>query len=146
MWTYYSFTARRLVCVFYVCLNMAISDTSGVFFAEVLSLEAQLSCCPQCWLSFVLAVQGCSSWVIGAAAHLPRSARNIRRWLLFLLRSSCASSRLVKVICHPAVQQSYGWTMLFAWFLSWLPCRFGNCGRIFASWEGFLCHICLFEE
>lgn len=74
MRTYYSFTARRLVCVFYVCLNVAINDTSGVSFAEVLSLEAQLSCCPQRWLSSVLSVQGCSSWVTGAAAHLPRSA------------------------------------------------------------------------
>lgn len=38
MWIYYSFTVRHLVCVFYVCLNVAINDTSGVSFAEVLSL------------------------------------------------------------------------------------------------------------
>lgn len=43
MWTFYSFTASLLACVFFnVCLNVAINDTCGVFFAEVLSLEAQL--------------------------------------------------------------------------------------------------------
>lgn len=98
--------------MWFLCVVRRGHDTSGVFFAEVLSLEARLSCCPQCWLSSVLSVQGCSSWVMGAAAHLPRSAWNIPLLLLFLLRSSCSSSRLVKVICHPAVRQSYGWTTL----------------------------------
>lgn len=117
-------------------LDVAKNDTFGVFFAEIVALEAQHVCASvlsaggALWLSVCLS-KAAAAGSRGAAAHLPHSAWNIPQLLLFLLRSSCPRSRLVKVICHPAVQQSYGWTMLFPWFLSWLSRRCRNSGCFF---------------